>query len=472
MKSDIVKILQNIINQYGNDVCSNPAKLRALLKDFYPNKNQEINLLVTASEGRIPADLTCISKNIPVQFSLERLIKRLEDNYGLSRLTAKWAVETWAIALGVISRNDNDLSSQSYNRGKLYTYIDKSFNSAWMREHVRNKVAIPTLNINVSKDSKKRIKNRLFIIFILAFILHLMYLSSRISATESLADNQHVSSNGSKNVTDHGGVSNKSDAPIQSGIQSDDLNTDTEDKQSTVPDNQQTDDHDISSQIQPTPSIFYAAYSGDYHSVDQLISQGADVNKLDANGISALLYAVYSQHPNVAELLLEHSADVNAKTPSGYSSLMIAADSGNANLTELLLEHSADVNAKTPSGYSSLMIAADSGNANLTELLLEHGAAVNEKEPNGSNVLMNAILYGHKNIAEMLIEHGADVNARDAKGINPLMAAAYRGDLNFVESLLEHGADVNATDSSNHTVLYYAAKDTSVERLLLQHNAR
>ncbi len=95
--------LQYIISQFGRVICDEPRRCEAMLRDLCPENKREINLLVGAAKERVAADLMTASDAVPKEILLARLTRRLYDNLGMAEEFAHWAVESWALALGVIS---------------------------------------------------------------------------------------------------------------------------------------------------------------------------------------------------------------------------------------------------------------------------------------------------------------------------------------------------------------------------------
>ncbi|MBN1488061.1 MAG: hypothetical protein JW981_10495 [Anaerolineae bacterium] len=93
--------LQEIVRQYGDEVISNTRKCRALLLDLCGPYKSEVFVLTIAQEEQIPEDLYQAPKNIPYQMLMAQLVKRLMHNRAINKEAAQWAVESWALALGI-----------------------------------------------------------------------------------------------------------------------------------------------------------------------------------------------------------------------------------------------------------------------------------------------------------------------------------------------------------------------------------
>jgi hypothetical protein len=98
--------LSELIVQYGRSLCDDPKRCEAFLRDYCGQYRKEISVLVGVIKERVPADLLASHNSTPPDVLLARLTKRLEDNLGLAQESAKWAVESWAWALGVINETD------------------------------------------------------------------------------------------------------------------------------------------------------------------------------------------------------------------------------------------------------------------------------------------------------------------------------------------------------------------------------
>ncbi|HWS55297.1 MAG TPA: hypothetical protein VN228_14265, partial [Pyrinomonadaceae bacterium] len=95
--------LRALIARHGPDLCGDARRCEALLRDLCGGHRREINLLVAAQRERVPLDLLAARRSMPRDLLLARLARRLEDHLALTPDAARWAVESWALALGVVT---------------------------------------------------------------------------------------------------------------------------------------------------------------------------------------------------------------------------------------------------------------------------------------------------------------------------------------------------------------------------------
>ncbi len=102
--------LRRITAKYGREIGSDARRCAGLLNDLDGAHRREINVLVTAIEERVPDDLLAAHRAMPLELLLTRIEKRLEEQTALTAEAARWAVESWALALNVAT--DDDLASR------------------------------------------------------------------------------------------------------------------------------------------------------------------------------------------------------------------------------------------------------------------------------------------------------------------------------------------------------------------------
>ncbi|MDQ4123880.1 MAG: hypothetical protein M3209_20770 [Acidobacteriota bacterium] len=108
--------LREIIAKYGTEICSDSRRCEGLLKDKCGSFRREISILINALEERVPLDLLAGGNSLPRELLLNRLAKRLEDNLALTENAAVWAVETWALALNLIT--EREIAERENGRAK------------------------------------------------------------------------------------------------------------------------------------------------------------------------------------------------------------------------------------------------------------------------------------------------------------------------------------------------------------------
>lgn len=111
-------MLRRIVAKYGNDLCSDVQRCRGLLKDLCGEYRREINVLINAVEERIPLDLLAAKNSMPPELLLTKLAKRLEDNLGLTGEASQWAVDSWALALGIVTEAEIEANEKSRKTAK------------------------------------------------------------------------------------------------------------------------------------------------------------------------------------------------------------------------------------------------------------------------------------------------------------------------------------------------------------------
>jgi len=259
---------------------------------------------------------------------------------------------------------------------------------------------------------------------------------------------------------------------------------------------------------EPTPgemtALLYAARDGRTEIARTLIAANANVNQVEANGVSPLLMAISNNHIDIARLVLEHGADVNAMDWWGRTPLWTAVDLRDLEvnktddngvdrpaalqLIQALLDHGANVNARTKeqpplrrwlmpisdiswvdfTGQTPFLRAALSADIAVMRLLLDKGADPNIATFAGTTPLMAAAgvnyvggqTYSESKqfleAVELCLEKGSDVNAVNSMGITAVIGAANRGSNDILELLVKKGAALDVKDKQGRTPLVWA----------------
>lgn len=78
--------------------------------------------------------------------------------------------------------------------------------------------------------------------------------------------------------------------------------------------------------------LIEAAVNGNIIKVTNLLTQGADVNVKDSNGLTALMMASMEGHSKIVNIFLANGADVNSKNNDDVTVLMAASLKGSSRL--------------------------------------------------------------------------------------------------------------------------------------------
>lgn len=237
--------------------------------------------------------------------------------------------------------------------------------------------------------------------------------------------------------------------------------------------------------------LLYATRQGDLETTKILVEAGADLEQVDANGVTPLLNtilnaAVASQaqrqtdHIKVAHYLLQQGADINASDWYGQTPLWAAVELRNLDVPGATRDNGIDRDAAYGLIVELLERGADP-NARIQEYPPEHRwvtrlGSLSWVDFTGQTAFLRAALAGDIKTMELLVEYGADPTISTFEGTTPLMAAA---GVNWVvnqtfdegkESLLKAvklahslGNDVNAVNSMGLAAVHGAANRGSDE---------
>ena len=245
---------------------------------------------------------------------------------------------------------------------------------------------------------------------------------------------------------------------------------------------------------------------GDINAVQQLLSEGADVNYINyqgefafyttcsngdadmttlllkniaqigikSNGVSSLTIASYENHIAVVKLLLKNNANVDLQMNDGISALHIASEKGHDEVLKLLLENGAKIDLQRNSGASALFIASQNGHVEVVKSLLKNGAKINLQKNDGASALYIASRRGHDEVVKLLLENGAKVDLQRNSGESALYIASEKGHDEVVKLLLENRVKVDSQKNNGTSSLFIASQKghDEVVKLLLKNGAK
>ncbi len=267
---------------------------------------------------------------------------------------------------------------------------------------------------------------------------------------------------------------------------------------------------DTTNRTGQTPLMFAAA-SGNNWGVNLLLQQGADVNRKDSSGGTALSHAAGRLHLDIVKTLLSYGADTNVEDDKIWTPLQRVIKCLSYDAAEILLNAGADPNTTDyyrPNALHELcyqgivyfgitgtfsneilypnydnVIAGPSLQKRIAIALFEHGVQIDARDQKGNTPLMLALNQDMYDMVRLLIAKGADTTfctpaqldligvitlpedqQYSSPHISHMLAAIAVGDTHRVDSLIQCGLDINSTTVNGHNALHYAVGYVSSDR--------
>jgi len=219
----------------------------------------------------------------------------------------------------------------------------------------------------------------------------------------------------------------------------------------------------------------YYAYTGNIPIVTNLLNNGADINHINALGMTPLLCACDNlNNEGMISLLIKSGAQPIKELPV-LSPLHKAVYYGKINIVKSLIVIFKEYINKQQNDITPLITASGWGNSDIAQTLVEHGANINMKDKDGNTPLHSACRYGHFEVARLLLEHGANINEITKNNRHtPLVLACMKGHFDIVQLLLNSKANVDVLTQAKctplHIVCDYGYSD--IVQLLLNHGVK
>lgn len=231
------------------------------------------------------------------------------------------------------------------------------------------------------------------------------------------------------------------------------------------------DPNDVDADAGGETSLMLSASIGNTRMIRLLLEQGADVERRDAEGKTALEYA---QGEKVAQVLREAGVPVPPKRRAkrrkqnryrDIDAFRDALRSRNQDIALKLIKNGLiNVQLDWDRNFFPLTIAAGCGAGRVVNMLLELGAEPNTGPETFTYPIVNAATHGYTKIIESLIKHGAKIEVFDfSKRSTPLGIAIANRHYELAEYLLIVGARKKPVTSDGQSALDLLESDQSPE---------
>lgn len=147
--------------------------------------------------------------------------------------------------------------------------------------------------------------------------------------------------------------------------------------------------------------LMCAAAHGAEKCADYLLLSGADPNKKNFTGFSALHWAAYAGRCEVAKKLIEKGANIDCRNEDGQTPFHVASMRGHLEFMRFLEGAGADIHAVTSEGWNALHFALIGNHKRIVQFLLERRVDTHEQAVDGKTVHDTAAEYGRTWFDEM-----------------------------------------------------------------------
>jgi len=135
-------------------------------------------------------------------------------------------------------------------------------------------------------------------------------------------------------------------------------------------------------------NIFEAIRSGSLSNVESLIEQDPNcVHDADPRGFTPLVLSTYLGFVEIAQFIIHAGADVNRQDKVGNTALMGVCFKGNIDMIKMLLDSGASVNITNQNNSNALIFAVSFGQEAAAKLLIEHKADGTQVDKSGRTAL-------------------------------------------------------------------------------------
>lgn len=242
-----------------------------------------------------------------------------------------------------------------------------------------------------------------------------------------------------------------------------------------------------------------AVLAADAARIRFLVGKGADLNKLDKQGMAPIHTAARHRKHDIVGILLDLGANVNLNDRDGFSATVHAALRDSPETIEVLANHGADLETRSFGNATPLAVAIAEDHYAAAIALIKAGADPNSR--NGETELTPLMLAAGReavqfsmgagrrriqryhpqypttlDVARALLARKPDLNLRSRDGLTALMLAAAKNQIPVVGLLVQSGADAKLASPDGKTAIDIARSNgnhqvVSILRLLEQSNS-
>jgi ankyrin repeat protein len=186
--------------------------------------------------------------------------------------------------------------------------------------------------------------------------------------------------------------------------------------------------------------LLEAIHQRDVNEIKRLISEGANVNEADKNGLTPILL-VSRGDLELIDIFLKANATISAE--GKYRATPLSASTICSKAVKRFLDAGADVNQKDINKKTALMYAAENKNIEAIKLLIEAGADIYDKDLSDMTPLLYALKSGSLEIAKFFYSKDKRTLSDELDRLNAFWITISNSQIEAVEFLLKEGISSN-----------------------------
>jgi ankyrin repeat protein len=210
-------------------------------------------------------------------------------------------------------------------------------------------------------------------------------------------------------------------------------------------------------------NLILASYHNDSSKIFYWLDKGADVNFETGDGITPLMYAAENNSLYSVQLLVANGAEIDKIPFLGSPALTTACLNNNFDIAEYLIRKGADINIVDQFGNTPLIQMCLYQNFYMADMLIYYDAKIDKVDENRNTPLIYALKNSDDDLVDLLLKNNANIDKSDIKGNTPLILACQQNDTSILKLLIKNGAGVTVPNYDGYDAISYAIKNKNYE---------
>lgn len=224
-----------------------------------------------------------------------------------------------------------------------------------------------------------------------------------------------------------------------------------------------------------------ACKASDFYDIKKYLDEGANINYVGPDGLTALHNAIIDNNCEIVKLLVESGSDVNIQDPMYWTPLHSAIEMGNLEIIQILLDNGADPSLMNSDEKLPIDLAKDDNIIDVIKNKMDElKMDIEDLRKKERQSIRSDILKWYKDhkwdekphpltgcyaihvcaaknylpeLYALVVHKICDPNLKDFDGWTPLHGAVYWNNYDAAILLINNGADIHAKTNINENIL-------------------